>query len=830
MKFVKVFLRRALSSFDRIYSYKVPDDMIEQVTPGRRILIPFGRGNRLEEAFVFANHNLTDKENPEKIKEIAAVLDDYPLLDLNQIKLISQMKQRYACTYGQAASTMLPAGFNLQLSEFISINQDGLDVLKNEHEQFLEDFMKLADIKTENKIFEKEVPLDKYLLAGYRRSDIIELAKSQLINLQPSSKQQIKREAEEYCYLTNIEETSILLEEHDLGSIQQEAAVEYLLEVGASPVQELLEACNVKRTSLKTLEKKGLLEFEHRKVSTENLKIDEFDFDLLPVNGAIINDDDLSSGQREAIKEISASINNKAREEFLLYGITGSGKTEVYIRACREVLAKGETAIVLVPEIGLTPQMLSSFKAHFPDEITVLHSGLTPRERFNRWEKIRSGVYSLVIGARSAIFAPLNNIGLIVIDEEQEDTYESDNSPYYHARTIARLRAINENATLVLGSATPSLETFHRAQTGKTKMLKLEQRAGQAKLPDTHLIDLREDWNSDTEGVLSNTLIDAMRDALSRDEQVLLFLNRRGYARTCLCRDCGKALECQNCSVTYTYHQDSNLLICHYCGASEKIPTTCPNCENDALFLHGIGTQKLEAMCKQLFPDNKVIRMDQDSSRNAKKQAELFNEFRNEKSAILIGTQMIAKGHNFPNLTVVGILSVDQMMARNDFRANEKAFQLITQAAGRAGRNELAGTVYTQAFDLDHYVVQTSSKHDFDEFSAEELDFRQTMIYPPHASLAYINISSPNETEAKNEAKKLNDFLRQLTTNNEWQDITVMQAAPSALYRLQGRWRWNIVLKSSGENQVRNLSTLWQYVSLKIKTKDTRISFRLDPA
>ena len=830
MHYVKVFLRRALTSFDRVYTYSVPENLATEAVPGRRVLIPFGRANRLDEAFIFSRTKLSPKDKADKIKPIAAILDDYPLLDENQLKLLAQMKQRYTCTYGQAASAMLPSGFNLQLAEDLSLTELGLDNLEDE---FINMFIELAGLNedvSKTKLFNSSVNIDEFLLAGYTRSELIEMAKANHLIIQAASNQNVKRDTVEYAYLTTIDEARILLDERSLGSIQQEAAVEYLLTEGDSPVHEILEAANIKRGTLKTLEKKDLLALEHRKIDTSEIVVDELDLDLLPKVKNKIADDGLNTDQISAIETINNSITNNLSEEFLLYGITGSGKTEVYIRACKEALAQGKTAIVLVPEIGLTPQMLSMFNEHFPNEITVLHSGLSQKERFKRWELIKAGKFPLVIGARSAIFAPVKNLGLIVIDEEQEDTYESDNSPYYHATTIARLRSLNEGVSLVLGSATPSLESFHRANTGKSTLLSLSQRAGQGLLPNSEIIDLRKNWNSDTEGILSKVLIEEMQATLDREEQVLLFLNRRGFARTCLCQECGKAIECQNCSVAYTYHQNRKQLICHYCGTTENIPEACPSCAEQALILHGVGTQKLEELCHRLFPDTEVFRIDQDTSKNSKTQAHLFKQFRENKSGILIGTQMIAKGHNFPRLTLVGVISADQMIARNDFRANEKAFQLITQVAGRAGRDELAGKVIIQAYDLDHYVIQTSAKHDFDTFSREELSFREALDYPPNSTLAYISISSESEGEAKFEANKLYNLLAQLTKNEKWENIRVLRPAPASLYKLQGRWRWNIVLKSSGASQVQSLSTLWQQISLKPFDKKVRISFRLDPA
>lgn len=830
-KFVKVFLRNALSTFDRIYTYKVPENMLDEITIGRRVLIPFGKGDRFSEAFIFSILNSNESSEAEqlgdKIKPIAAVLDKGPLLGNSQIKLIAQMKQLYACTYGQAASLMLPAGFNLQLAEIITITDFGFEKLD---EKFISIALEISKKDNKSELRKFKFNLDDFLLSSYKRSELISLAKAGLIDINLSSDQKIKRKSNEHVTLINREEAISLYEDNALGSVQQDSIIEYLINFETASTQEIIQNCNVKRNSLKTLENKGLIEFFHKEISTDDIDVDTFDPELLPKNFNIVSDDALSQEQKHAVESINSSVNKKANKEFLLYGITGSGKTEVYIRSVKNCLEKGQKAILLVPEIGLTPQMVGQFNLHFPRKITVLHSGLSQRERFDRWEKIKAGDFEIVIGARSAIFAPLEKLGLIIIDEEQESSYASDMSPYYDARTIARLRSLNENVSLVLGSATPSLETFYRSIEGKSERLELSARAGMAALPPVEIIDLRKDWNTETEGIISNHLLEAMQNTLNREEQVMLFLNRRGFASTVLCSECGQNIECPNCSITFTYHRDKNLLICHYCGTTEKLSKTCKNCGADAIINYGFGTQKLEAICRTLFPDIDIFRIDQDSSTNSKKQAALFQKFRESKSSILIGTQMIAKGHNFPRLTLVGILNVDQMINRNDYQAAENAFQLITQAAGRAGRAELPGKVYIQAFNVDNYAIQASSRHNYKEFVEQELNFRKALKYPPFSTLAHITISSENENLTAQASRELYDIIEKYVVTNKLSEIIVLKPAPASLYKLQNRWRWNIIIKSSGKQQIEKLSSLWHKISLLKKNDSIRVSFRLDPA
>ena len=832
MQAVKVFLRKALPSFDRVYTYIIPEKFQKEVNVGRRVLVPFGRGNRLEEAFIFSliQESESIKINRSKTKEIQAVLDQEPLLSKSQLRLIAQMKQLYTCTYGQAASCILPSGFNLQLAEIVTITPLGIEKLP---EEFLRDFFKLSktpETSTEQEKLKQSIQLDDLLLNSYKRQDLFSWAKAGFLEINPASDQKIKRKSNEYVSLINYDEANFLLEEHSLGSIQQELAIEYLLQEGECPVIELLEACNIKRGSIKTLEKKNLVELSHKEISIDEIKLDLFDPNLLPKNIKKLTDSDLSLGQKNAINTIKSAINSSRSEEFLLHGITGSGKTEVYIRLCKTVLEKGQKALVLVPEIGLTPQMLGNFNAHFPGQITVLHSGLSQRERFDRWEKIRADKVNLLIGVRSAVFAPLKNLGLIIIDEEQEDSYISDMIPYYDARTIARLRMLNENCSLLLGSATPNLETYHRSSINKSTLLTIKERAGQARLPEAEIIDLSRDWNHDTAGILSKRLVREIQETLNRKEQVLIFMNRRGFASTYLCKNCGESIKCLSCSVGMTYHKDKQLLICHYCGASEKLPELCPECNSNEIILYGCGTQRLEQICKQLFPETLIIRMDQDTSRNAKHQAELLQTFRENESGILIGTQMIAKGHDFPRITLAAILSTDQMISRNNFRAAENTFQLITQAAGRAGRSERPAKVFIQAFNVDHYAIKTSAAQDYEAFLKEELNFRESLNYPPFSNLAYINVSSESNEIAKTAANKLYNTINNIKETQNLSNLKVLKAAPALMHKLQNRWRWSIVMKADGERPLELLSRLWQKLSLLKLEGDVKITFRLDPA
>lgn len=820
MRSVKVFLRQALPAFDRVYSYKVPPHLAAEAVPGRRVIFPFGAGNRPEEGFIFAEDEAADESL--KMKSLLACLDSSPLLLPSQLKLIAQMKLRYGCTYGQAASVMLPYGVKLQLQEELALTDEGRLKLPPELLQHWSDTG--AD----------SVPFADLQRAGFSRGELRKYENEGLLQLKTKADQLIKSKTIEYADLTDREQAALLLDEQALGSVQQEEAVRFLLLEGQTPVHELLQACGIKRGTLRTLQKKELLVFSRKKAESEEL-LPSYADELLPVPEKIIKTEELTGDQRRALARIYEALDGEyaAGEkppEFLLFGITGSGKTEVYLRASEAALKKGRQVILLVPEIGLTPQMTGRFEALFPGRVAVMHSRLTARQRYDVWEKIRSQKADIVIGARSAIFAPLEHLGLIMIDEEQEDTYQSDMSPRYHAATIARLRSLNEQALLILGSATPSLESYVRTKEGKAELLELSCRPGKAVLPQTHIIDLRKEWNSETDGLLSLPLIRAMRSALSRNEQVLLFLNRRGYAASCLCKSCGESIQCPSCSVGLTYHQKRNRLICHYCGHIEKLPEVCPSCGEKTLILHGVGTQKLEQICRRLFPGVTLVRMDQDMTAGSFAHAKLLKEFREAGPAILIGTQMIAKGHDFPRLTVSAILSADQMLGRNDIRAAEKAFQLITQTAGRAGRGELPGQVFIQAFDVDHYALKTAAEQDYEAFAREELKFRKMLKYPPYSAMATIVFSCADEEHCRLAAQDVYELILQRSRRAEFASLSVFKPARAPLARLSGRWRWQLLMKAEGPGAVRKLSTLWQEISLRRRAPGLWLSFSLDPA
>ncbi|MBE5807406.1 MAG: primosomal protein N' [Clostridiales bacterium] len=551
-----------------------------------------------------------------------------------------------------------------------------------------------------------------------------------------------------------------------------------------------LECPALPKAPLKALVDKGLVEIVREEVrrTPASLRVaaDSADPELMP-------------DQRRALDTLLGAMDAGGR--FLLHGVTGSGKTEVYIRVIREALARGRSAIVLVPEIALTPQMVSWFHARFGGDAAVLHSGLSAGERYDEWRRIRTGEARVVIGARSAVFAPLEDIGVIVVDEEHESTYQSDRRPRYDAREVAWRRAEAHKAVLILGSATPSLSTYMRAMPGvrpenRLHLLEMRGRVRGRPLPPVELVDMRVEFQRGNQTIFSAKLREALARTLSEGRQAILFLNRRGYATFVSCRACGKVVKCSQCDVSMTYHRDTDRLVCHYCGREMAPPKTCPECGSRYIKYFGAGTQKVEEEVRRLFPDARTVRMDVDTTQGKDAHEALLARFRSGECNVLIGTQMIAKGHDFPHVTLVGVIAADMTLNLPDYRASERTFQLITQVAGRAGRADEPGRVIVQTYDPDHYSIQLSAKQDYRAFYGMESAYRRKALYPPFTVIARIVYSSRDPMACRNAAEQaeqeLNGFL---DTHDQRPDVIQMRALEAPIKLLRGLTRWQVFLK-----------------------------------
>ena len=578
---------------------------------------------------------------------------------------------------------------------------------------------------------------------------------------------------------------------------------------------------NCSRAIVNTLIKNGYIEVLEKKIERDplaNKKIEKT---------SKLN---LTEEQKIAYNKIEQAIENRKYESFLLYGVTGSGKTEVYLQLIEKTLEKNRKAIVLVPEISLTPQMIERFIARFgKEEIAVIHSKLSIGERHDEWNKIKEGEAKIIIGARSAIFAPVKDLGIIIIDEEHDSSYKSEATPKYQAKDIATKIAKEEEIPLVLGSATPDMTTYYNAiNNNGITLLKLTKRANKSSLPKVGIIDLKQELANGNHSMLSQELYQSIEENLKNKYQTILFLNRRGYSTFIMCRECGYTVKCKNCNISMTYHSYENKLKCHYCGYEEPLVTICPECGSKKIRYFGTGTQKLEQEIHKEFPNASTIRMDVDTVTKKNSHEEILNKFKNENIDILIGTQMVVKGHHFPKVTLVGVIAADSSLNIDDYRANERTFQILTQVSGRAGRENLPGKVIIQSYNPENYSIQTAQRQSYEDFYDIEIELRKQLKYPPFCDIIVIGFSSGKEEDIK---KQTSEFYKELleNTKNQLNNLKISLPAPSPIDKIQNRYRWRIIIKGNMTEELNNIlnNILKKWYDKNIK--DTKITIDVNP-
>ncbi len=579
-------------------------------------------------------------------------------------------------------------------------------------------------------------------------------------------------------------------------------------------IKKLIDHLDVYRGAVSSLVEKGYLEY------TDSVKrrIPYKDYDQ-----SLKKELTPTPAQKEVLNTLNKSIFNKDSNTFLLHGVTGSGKTEVYMQIIKKVLAKDKGAILLVPEISLTPLMVKRFYSRFGENIAVLHSALSTGERYDEWRNIKRGKAKIVIGARSAIFAPVQNLGVIIIDEEHENSYKQGNHPFYHARRVAQKRAELNQVDLILGSATPSLESYYNAKDGNYKYLSLPARIDNKEMPPVEIIDMTEELKKGNPSIFSSTLENNLKETLKNGEQAILFLNRRGYASFVLCRSCGEVIKCDNCDISMTYHHDKDKLICHYCGAARKVPKYCPNCSSKYIKDFGIGTERIEKEVKKLFPEAVVARMDHDTTTKKGSHRKILNKLENNEIDILIGTQMVAKGHDYPNISLVGVITADTIMNLPDFRSSERTFQLMTQVAGRTGRGKKQGKVAIQTYNPEHYSILAAKEHDYDYFYEQEIILRKALKYPPFTNLVNITVVHQKKNKAEKAAKKLYNHLKGYKINK------MVGPSPAPIERIRGRYRVQLLLKFSDIADRTNVLNKLKEEFLKNMSMNVKYNIDVDP-
>ena len=602
-----------------------------------------------------------------------------------------------------------------------------------------------------------------------------------------------------------------------IKSEKQKRVLNFLIQNEGIHTVDLEVLTDTTSAVIKALEKKEYIEIVEQKVERNPFE----NKDVKPTTNLKLTDE-----QTKAFNSINDAIVNEEYKEALIYGITGSGKTEIYLQLIGEVLKKEKTAIVLVPEISLTPQMVDRFIARFgQDKIAVLHSKLSIGERYDGWNKIKSGECKIVIGARSAIFAPVENLGLIIIDEEHDTSYKSETNPRYNAKELAGYMARKNNIPLVLGTATPDINTYYKAKSGKIELLQLTKRANESSLPKVEVIDLRQELANGNRSILSTRLYEEIENNLKNKKQTILFLNRRGYSTFVMCRECGYTVKCKNCNITMTYHSKDNKLKCHYCGHEQKNMTECPECKSKNIKYFGTGTQRLEQEINKLFPSASTIRMDVDTVSRKNSHEEILNKFKNENIDILIGTQMVVKGHHFPNVTLVGVIAADSSLYIEDYRSNERTFQILTQVAGRAGRENMPGKVIAQTYNPENFAIECSKEQNYDMFYETEIELRKQLKYPPFCDIISIGLTDIDETKIKNVSDKLYKYINNYI-KKENLNMLIYKPLPCPIDKIKNRYRWRIILKGKLSNKIIDIINL--SIS-NINSKTTRIIVDTNP-
>ena len=762
----------ATYAIDKLYSYRVPDELREQVQIGTRVLVPFGFGNKRAEAVVLA---FREDAGEFKLKPIVEVLDETPILTAEQLRLAAWMRERLYCTYFDCVHAMLPAGLWFKRNETYTLAPDAdLTALR---ERDGEDGQVLALFEQPGQTLSVSEIRDRLGKGAGQTLDA--LAGEGILIYHSNTAQKTGDKTEKMLRLDM--EASEAMSHISRRSPARMDVVSLLSDGGAMSQKEIVYMTGVSDAALRDMTKKGILRAEYEEVLRAP------DFSEVPRAAAPV----LSAAQQQAYDGMAALMDENAPRAALLFGVTGSGKTQVYLQLIAHALEQGKSAIVLVPEIGLTPQLLRQFAARFGEEVAVLHSALSAGERYDSFKKIKTGRARVVIGTRSAVFAPAKNLGVIIIDEEQDAAYRSEQSPRYHARDVAKYRAAQTNALLVLGSATPSVETYYGAKQGKYPVFTLTERFLGAGLPEVIISDMRGLAREGRSGIIGPDLERELISTLEKGKQAILFLNRRGNSRVIGCGVCGWVPECPSCSTTMTYHSVSGRAMCHYCGASIKITGKCPQCGSTSLFTETPGTQRLEEELHERFPSARVLRMDADTMTAKGAHERLLNKFGKGEADILIGTQMVTKGLDFENVTLVGVLDADQSLYAQDYRAHERTFSLITQVVGRAGRRFDTGRAVIQTYSL------TAARQDYEAFYESEMQTREALRCPPVCDITMITAVGELEQQVLSSLLTLKTRLQSLM-EGQFADVKAPVLGPAAaqMVKVMGRYRYHITIRA----------------------------------
>lgn len=786
---VKVAVSAAPYSIDKPYSYLVPESLAAAAVPGVRVMVPFGRGNKESEGLILAR--VQEPKLPGS-KAIRQILDPEPMLDKAGIDLALWMRGRYFCTVFEAVKTILPAGLWYGLREIWSLAME--PEAARSAAVGIPGAWQVLDL-LEKQGSKADIRVLRDALGDGAEKPLKAMKKAEILACETGAKRKIADKSHRMVELAvNTEDAYALTEPKRRSAPARYEVVNFLATAGRTPAAEVSYYTGASARTLKTMEKAGLIAFSEE----EELRVPSLD-DVEPGPEIVLNEE-----QQRAFEEILGRVQAAKPSVTLLHGVTGSGKTQVYLRLVQETLALGKTAMVLVPEIVLTPQMMRKFSSYFGSRVAMLHSSLKMTERYDQWKRIRRGEVDVVLGTRSALFAPLKNLGLIIMDEEQEGSYQSENVPRYDAREVAKYLCVREKAALVFGSATPTVETAWAAEQGSYQKALLRRRYNENALPEVLIADLRQEILNGNPGLISTPLRQELEKNLAAGEQSILFLNRRGSSRMLLCGECGYVPQCPRCSTAMTYHSANGRLMCHYCGHSEPAADTCPECGGWMKHV-GAGTQKVEEDLRELFPEAGILRMDADTTAGG--HEEILQTFERERVPILLGTQMVAKGLDFENVTLVGVLSADISLYVDNYRAAERTFSLLTQVVGRAGRGGKTGRAVIQTYTPGNDVIRCAARQDYDAFYESEIRMRRLRRYPPFADLFTVTVSGTEEGRVLRATVSVRETLRQLCRRPELAagEPEVLGPAPAPVVKVNNRFRYRCTLVGKNDKATREM-------------------------
>lgn len=781
----QVAVEKTAYHFDRLFDYIVPQSFADKVAVGSRVLVPFAKGNRARQGFVL---QLDTAEEETQLKEISCVLDEHPILTAELAQLAFFIREHCFCTYYDAVKAMLPAGIQYKITPLYSVNthaqpEEHLDSLSQQERAVIAFLQSRREPVKKDLLFEAMgFAVDHPLPDSMVRRGLLCRTDGTVRRVQDASEKMIR-----------------LTERAPQGqklSPKQEEVVSLLQMTDAVSLKEVCYFTGVTRSVCDALVKKGVAQYFHAEV----LRMPQYAQEISKSDRTIV----LTQEQQKAYEQLLEKYMQGKGSVSLLYGVTGSGKTSVFMRLIDKVCNDGKGVIVMVPEIALTPQMIALFRARYGDGVAVFHSGLSMGERLDEWKRVRRGHAKVAIGTRSAVFAPFEQLGLIIMDEEQEYTYKSESAPRYHAREVAKRRCANHHCLLLLSSATPSVESFYQAKTGRYSLHVLKKRYGSAQLPDVLTADMYIEAEQGNHTGFSSLLLQGLTENLEAGKQSILLLNRRGHNTFVACRHCKEVALCPNCSISLTYHSANNRLMCHYCGYSQRFTDECPSCHKHGLRYSGTGTQRAEQTLLQLLPEARVLRLDADATMSRYSHEKLLRQFAQGEYDIMVGTQMVAKGLDFPNVTLVGVLNADQALYNDDFRSYERAFSLLTQVVGRSGRGKAKGRAVIQTFTPENPVIRLAAAQDYDAFFETEIAMRKAMLYPPLADICMVGFIGENEETTAGAA---NDFTLALCAlaKEEYSSLPlrVLGPSPAAVRRVNHKYRHKLVIKCRNSRDFR---------------------------